>query len=174
MQSVLIRNAFAMDIPTITAIYAHAVAYGTATFEIDPPTEDDMAMRRNALVDGGFPYVVVEFDGEVVGYAYAAPYRTRPAYRYTVEDSIYVAPSATRRGVGQLLLNRLIQECERLGFRQMVAVIGDSAQNASIELHRAAGFRMIGTVENVGFKFNRWLDTVLMQRALGPGATNTP
>jgi phosphinothricin acetyltransferase len=133
-----------------------------------------MARRMAALLEGGFPYIVAEMAGGLAGYAYAGPYRPRPAYRHSVEDSIYVDPRFQRRGIGRVLLDRLIADCERRGFRQMIAVIGDSAQTASIELHRAAGFRPIGTVENVGFKFDRWLDTVLMQRALGPGATTKP
>jgi phosphinothricin acetyltransferase len=133
-----------------------------------------MARRRQTLADGGFPYLVAEADGVVAGYAYAGPYRPRPAYRWSVEDSVYVAPALQRRGVGRTLLDRLVAEAEQRGFRQMIAVIGDSAQAPSIELHRAAGFRLIGTVENVGHKFGRWLDTVLMQRPLGPGAASPP
>jgi L-amino acid N-acyltransferase YncA len=126
------------------------------------------------LLDGGFPYLVAEIDGALAGYAYAGPYRTRPAYRFTVEDSIYIDPAAQRRGVGRALLDRLIEEATRRGFRQMIAVIGDSRQTPSIELHRAAGFRMVGNFENVGYKFERWLDSVLMQRALGDGASTKP
>ena len=127
-----------------------------------------------APTDGGFPYLAAESDGALLGYAYAGLYRTRPAYRFSVEDSIYIDPKAQRRGVGKALLARLIVESERRGFRQMIAVIGDSAQTASIELHRTAGFRLIGTIENVGFKFDRWIDSVLMQRALGEGAATKP
>jgi phosphinothricin acetyltransferase len=133
-----------------------------------------MARRRQTLVDAGFPYLAAEADGILAGYAYAGPYRPRPAYRWSVEDSVYVAPALQRRGVGRTLLARLVAAADERGFRQMIAVIGDSAQTASIELHRAAGFHMIGTVENVGHKFGRWLDTVLMQRPLGPGATTNP
>jgi phosphinothricin acetyltransferase len=172
--SLLIRAAAAADIPAITAIYDHAVRHGTASFELAPPDAAEMARRRQTLVDGGFPYLVAEADGTVAGYAYAGPYRPRPAYRWSVEDSVYVAPALQRRGVGRTLLDRLVAEAERRGFRQMIAVIGDSAQTPSIELHRAAGFHMIGTVQNVGHKFGRWLDTVLMQRALGPGAASPP
>jgi L-amino acid N-acyltransferase YncA len=169
-----IRPATPADIPAITRIYEHAVRHGTASFELEPPDQTEMGRRMRALLDGGFPYLAAEADGELLGYAYAGHYRTRPAYRFTVEDSIYIAPQAQRRGVGRALLDRLIVESESRGFRQMLAVIGDSAQVASIELHRAAGFRMVGTFENVGFKFSRWLDSVMMQRALGPGATTTP
>ena len=133
-----------------------------------------MARRQRTLLDGGYPYIVAEIDDALAGYAYAGPYRPRPAYRFSVEDSIYIDPHAQRRGVGRVLLERLIEECERRGFRQMIAVIGDSAQAPSIELHRALGFRMIGAVENVGYKFGRWLDSVNMQRALGAGATTKP
>jgi phosphinothricin acetyltransferase len=133
-----------------------------------------MMRRMRALLDGGFPYLAAELDGDVVGYAYAGPYRTRPAYRFTVEDSIYLDPKAQGRGIGRSLLDRLIAESTNRGFRLMVAVIGDSAQMPSIELHRAAGFTMVGTFANIGFKFDRWLDSVLMQRALGEGATTKP
>lgn len=169
-----IRPATASDIPAITAIYAHAVRNGTASFELEPPDESEMTRRFQALIEGGYPYVVAEVDGAVAGYAYAGPYRPRPAYRWSVEDSVYVASHMHRRGIGGVLLGALIAEAERRGFRQMVAVIGDSAQVPSIALHHALGFRLIGTVEHVGFKFGRWLDTVLMQRTLGPGAAEPP
>jgi phosphinothricin acetyltransferase len=174
MQEPAIRPATPADIPAVTRIYAHAVANGTASFELSPPDEAEMTRRQRALLEGGYPYLAAEIDGALVGYAYAGPYRPRPAYRFSVEDSVYVDPAAQRRGVGRALLRRLIEDAERTGFRQMIAVIGDSAQIGSIELHRALGFRMIGTVENVGYKFDRWLDTVLMQRALGGGATSNP
>jgi L-amino acid N-acyltransferase YncA len=167
MSDLLIRAATADDISAVTAIYAHAVRYGTATFEIDPPDETEMADRFRALADGGFPYLVAELDGLVRGYAYAALYRTRIAYRHTLEDSIYLDPEFHRRGIGRALLDRLLADAAGRGFRQMVAVIGDSGQVASIALHGAAGFRMVGTLEAVGHKFGRWLDTVLMQRAIG-------
>jgi len=169
-----IRPATTADIAAITAIYAHAVRHGTASFELEAPDETVMARRYHDLVTGGFPYLVAERNGRLAGYAYAGPYRPRPAYRFSVEDSIYVDPHAQRDGVGRALLNRLIAESELCGFRQMIAVIGDSAQIPSIALHRAAGFREIGTIENVGYKFGRWLDSVLMQRALGAGSTALP
>ena len=172
--SVSIRPATPADVPAITRIYAHAVQHGTASFELEPPDEAEIARRHRTLLDGGYPYIVAEIDAALAGYAYAGPYRPRPAYRFSVEDSIYVDPNAQRRGVGRVLLGHLIEECERRGFRQMIAVIGDSAQAPSIELHRALGFRMIGAVENVGYKFGRWLDSVNMQRALGVGATTKP
>ena len=169
-----IRAANPADIPAITRIYDHAVRHGTASFEIEPPDATEMTRRFRALLDGGYPYLAVELEGAVVGYAYAGLYRTRPAYHWSVEDSIYIDPSAYRRGIGRALLDRLIEDSTTRGFRQMIAVIGDSAQTASIELHRAAGFRLVGNIENVGFKFSRWLDSVIMQRALGPGAATIP
>jgi L-amino acid N-acyltransferase YncA len=174
MTGISIRPATPADIPAITRIYAHAVLRGTATFELDPPDEAEMTRRMKALLDGGFPYIVAENGGALAGYAYAGPYRARPAYRFSVEDSIYVDPNTHRRGLGRALLTRLIEEAERRSFRQMIAVIGDSANAPSIEVHRARGFRMVGNFENVGFKFGRWLDSVLMQRELGPGAKTTP
>ena len=169
-----IRPATPADIPAITAIYGHAVKHGTATFEIEAPGEAEMCDRLRVLSDGGFPYLVAEVDGAVRGYAYAGPYRTRIAYRHTLEDSIYIAPDLHGRGIGRTLIERLLADATARGFRQMIAVIGDSGQLASIALHRAAGFGMVGTFEAVGFKFGRWLDTVLMQRPLGPGAQTTP
>jgi len=169
-----IRPARSEDIGAITAIYAHAVEHGTASFEVEPPTEMEMARRMEALVTGGFPYLVAELDGTVAGYAYAGPYRPRIAYRYTVEDSVYIRPDTQNLGIGRLLLTDLISEAERRGFRQMVAVIGDSAQLPSIALHRSLGFNPVGTFANVGFKHGRWLDSVLMQRSLGEGARTLP
>lgn len=168
--AVVIRPATPADIKDITAIYAHAVEHGTASFEIEPPSIAEMTTRQKNLLDGGFPYLVADAAGAVAGYAYAGPYRTRIAYRHTVEDSVYVSPRATRRGIGRLLLTELMTRSEACGFRQMVAVIGDSQQTASIELHRSLGFSAVGTLTNIGFKHGRWLDTVLMQRPLGRGA----
>jgi L-amino acid N-acyltransferase YncA len=169
-----IRPAQPRDLAVVTAIYDHAVRHGTASFELEPPDESEMARRYDGLRAGGYPYLVAETDGGIVGYAYAGPYRARPAYRWSVEDSIYIVPQRQGRGIGRALLERLIAEAEAGGFRQMIAVIGDSGNTASIELHRRAGFRLVGTFENVGFKFGRWLDSVLMQRALGSGATSKP
>jgi len=174
MPAIPMRPAQPRDLAAITRIYDHAVRHGTASFEIEPPDEREMARRYEALRAGGYPYLVAELDGAIVGYAYAGPYRARAAYRWSVEDTIYVAPSSQRRGIGRALLERLIADAEAGGFRQMIAVIGDSANASSIELHRAAGFRMVGTFDNVGFKFGRWLDSVLMQRPLGTGATAMP
>jgi phosphinothricin acetyltransferase len=169
-----IRPAQPRDLAVITAIYDAAVRHGTASFELDPPDQAEMARRYEGLRAGGYPYLVAESEGDIVGYAYAGPYRARPAYRWSVEDSVYVAPQAQRRGIGRALLAQLVAEAEAGGFRQMLAVIGDSANTGSVELHRVAGFRLVGTFENVGFKFGRWLDTVLMQRELGRGATIGP
>ena len=170
----LVRPSIEADISAITAIYAHAVGHGTASFEVEPPDEAEMARRRQAVLAGGYPYLVAEIDGTLAGYAYAGAYRPRPAYRFTVEDSIYVAPDRQGSGVGRALLVALIEACEALGFRQMVAVIGDSASRGSIRLHESLGFRPVGVLEAIGFKHGRWLDTVLMQRPLGHGASTPP
>ena len=171
---VSIRAATTADIPAITRIYAKAVAEGTASFEIDPPDEAEMTQRMRIILDSGLPYIAAERAGVLVGYAYAGLYHRRPGYRYTLEDSIYVAQDAQRGGIGRSLLNTLIGRAEALGYRQMIAVIGDSANAPSIGLHTAAGFEAVGIYRNVGFKFGRWLDSVLMQRALGPGAGSLP
>jgi L-amino acid N-acyltransferase YncA len=169
-----IRPATEADLGAIAGIYEHAVRHGTATFELTPPDLAEMTRRFKALADGSFPYFVAALDGRVIGYAYAGPYRPRPAYRFTVENSVYLEPAIHRRGIGQQLLQRLIAECEARGYRQMIAVIGDSANAGSIGVHTKCGFQMIGTHPNVGFKFGRWLDTVMMQLALGEGATTVP
>jgi phosphinothricin acetyltransferase len=170
-----IRPAVLSDIPTITRIYAAAVQHGTASFELEPPDQAEMARRMERLREGGYPYIVAERDGAVAGYAYAGVYRPRPAYRWSVEDSVYIAPQHQRAGIGRHLLDHLIRAAERGGFRQMIAVIGDSPnQEPSIGLHRQAGFRLVGILENVGFKHGRWLDSVLMQRELGAGDTAAP
>jgi len=174
MPTLDIRPTVEADLAAITEIYQHAVLHGTATFELTPPDLGEMTRRYRALIDGGYPYFVATLDGEVAGYAYAGAYRPRPAYRFTVENSIYLKPANHRRGIGLRLLHRLIEECERRGYRQMIAVIGDSANAGSIGVHRACGFTMIGTHPNVGLKFGRWLDTVMMQRALGEGAATVP
>src|SRR5229473_2434674 len=174
MSSLEIRPAVAADLPSITGIYEHAVLQGTATFELIPPGLAEMTRRFTVLMEGGFPYFVAALDGRVVGYAYAGAYRPRPAYRFTVENSVYLQPDIHRRGIGLQLLQRLITESEARGYRQMIAVIGDSANAGSIGVHRRCGFQMIGTHPNVGFKFGRWLDTVMMQRALGDGADTLP
>ncbi len=170
----MIRPATSADLPAITAIYRPAVTAGTASFELEPPNEPEMARRMQAVLAAGFPYVVAEIDGVVVGYAYLGAYRPRPAYQWSVENSIYVAPDAQRGGVGRALLAHLIEAATAKGYRQMIAVIGDSGQRGSIGLHRAAGFTFCGTVHAVGFKNGRWLDQVLMQLGLGAGDTSPP
>jgi L-amino acid N-acyltransferase YncA len=169
-----IRPADIADLPFVTEIYEHAVRFGTATFELAAPDLSEMTRRFQVLIDSGFPYLVAASEGRVVGYAYAGPYRPRPAYRFTVENSVYLQPAIHRRGIGRQLLQRLISECEARGFRQMIAVIGDSANAGSIGVHTACGFEMIGIHPNVGLKFGRWLDTVMMQRPLGEGAGTVP
>ncbi len=154
------------DLPVITRIYGHHVLHSAATFELDPPPPGEMAKRRATILELGMPYLVAEHQQAVVGYAYASPYRPRPAYRFTVEDSIYVDPDHVARGCGRALLAALIEHCEQGPWRQMIAVIGDSANAASIRLHQHFRFRHVGTLSAVGFKFDRWVDTVLMQREL--------
>jgi len=174
MNDVSIRTATTADIAAIARIYAHAVDYGTASFELKPPDEAEMARRQLALLTRNYPYIVAELAGAVAGYAYAGPYRDRRAYDWCVEDSLYIAPELHRQGIGRLLLTRLVVEAESRGFRQMIAVIGDSANTASVAVHAALGFRLIGNFQSIGFKHGRWLDTVLMQRALGSGDTVPP
>jgi phosphinothricin acetyltransferase len=174
MSSLEIRSAAAADLPAITEIYEHAVRYGTATFELIPPDLAEMTRRFGVLMEGGYPYFVAALEDRVIGYAYAGAYRPRPAYRFTVENSVYLEPAIHRRGIGGQLLERLITECEARGYRQMIAVIGDSDNAGSIGVHTRCGFQMIGTHPNVGFKFGRWLDTVMMQRALGDGGETLP
>jgi L-amino acid N-acyltransferase YncA len=170
-----LRPARATDLPQITDIYAHAVLNGTASYEYDAPDLDEMMKRFGAIVANNFPWLVAQDDGHVLGYAYASPFRTRPAYRFMVEDSIYIAPDAQGQGLGTLLLAELIARCEASGFRQMIAVIGDAAVNLpSARLHAIMGFTECGRIKASGFKFNRWCDTLLMQRALGDGAGTLP
>ena len=174
MSDLEIRITQEADLPAITAIYQEAVRTGTATFEIEPPDLAEMTRRFRALVDGGFPYLVAVLDDRIAGYAYAGPYRPRPAYRFTVENSIYLDPISHRRGIGLKLMQELILACTARGFRQMIAVIGDSANAGSVGLHTRCGFQMVGTHPNVGLKFGRWLDTVMMQLPLGEGAATVP
>jgi L-amino acid N-acyltransferase YncA len=173
--TVAIRPAVTSDIPAITRIYAHAVEHGTASFELTPPDEAEMTRRMTDLTGKGYPYLAGEIDGALAGYAYAGPYRARPAYRLTVEDSVYIAPDRHRRSIGRALLAALIEATAVRGFRQMIAVIGDSGNQAgSIGMHEALGFRHVGILQDVGFKHGRWLDSVLMQRALGVGGKTDP
>ena len=169
-----LRAATAGDIAAIAAIYRLAVLTGTASFEVEPPDEAEMLRRFAAVAGAGYPYFVAELAGQVVGYAYASPYRARPAYRYTVEDSIYIAPEAQGKGIGGLLLKALIDASVARGYRLMVAVIGDSRNYASITLHRSAGFTFCGTIHSVGYKFGRWLDSVIMELPLGEGDRSAP
>lgn len=172
--SVLIRNSTDADIPGVTAVYAWNVLNGLGTFEEVPPDEAEMGRRRQAFLDRGLPYLVAELDGEVVGYCYAGPFRLRAAYRYTVEDSVYVSPKAVGKGVGRALLEALISHCEAVGLRQMCAVIGDSGNAASIGLHAALGFEKKGVFPDMGHKFGRWVDLVWMQRTLNGGGETPP
>jgi len=170
-----LRAAVPADVPTIAAIYGEQVATGTSSFEYDRPSVAEMTRRYEASVTAGFPWFVAEDDAEgVVGYTFASPYRPRPGYRYTVEDSVYVAPAAAGRGIGGALLARLIEACAARGDRLMVAVIGDVANGASIAVHRRQGFVEVGRMPGVGWKFGRWIESVLMQRALGEGRTAPP
>ena len=171
---VLVRDAAKTDMQAIQAIYAHHVLHGLATFEEVPPSVLEMTERRAAVLNAGLPYLAAELDGRVVGYAYATAYRPRPAYRHTIEDSIYVAHGLAGRGIGSALLRTLIARCEHGPWRQMLAVIGNSGNVGSIALHRSLGFAPIGTLHSVGFKLGRWVDTVLMQRALGDGDHSVP
>jgi phosphinothricin acetyltransferase len=161
-------------VAAITTIYSHHVLHGLASFEFEPPSENDMRQRRFDIVSRGFPYLVAECAGEVVGYAYASPYRLRPAYRHTAENSVYLHPAWAGQGIGRQLMAAVLAECEARGLRQIVAVIGDSANQASIGLHKSLGFREVGVLRSVGFKFGRWVDSVLMQRGLGVGDSTLP
>jgi len=174
MSDIEIRTATAADIPGIAAIYRPAVATGSASFELDPPDDAEMTKRFEAITGAGYPYIVAVTAGRVLGYAYASAYRTRPGYRFTVEDSIYVDEAAQGQGIGAKLLDELIVRSTTNGYRQMIAVIGDSANRASIRLHASLGFRPAGILRSVGFKHGRWVDSVLMQRAIGEGDATTP
>ena len=168
------RAAVPEDIPAIHAIYSHHVLTGLASFEEEPPSAAELRRRYEEVAGKRLPYLVADFGGAVAGYGYCAPYRSRSAYRYALEDSIYVRQDAQGRGVGGALLAELIRRCEALGYRQLVAVIGDSGHAASIGLHESQGFLRVGTLRSVGFKFGRWVDSVLMQRPLGPGDATKP
>ena len=170
----MIRPVEASDVAAIAAIYRHHVLHGSASFETEPPAVEEMDNRRTSLAGGGYPYLVAADADEVLGYAYAGPYRARAAYRNTVENSIYLRPAAAGRGLGGTLLAALIAAAEARGFRQMVAVVGDSANTASIKLHERHGFQRVGVLRSVGYKHGRWLDSVLLQRALGAGDEAKP
>lgn len=172
--AIVVRAAAVEDIVEVTAIYAHHVRHGLATFEEVPPTVDEMLSRRAAVLALGVPYLVAECEGRVVGYAYATAYRPRPAYRFTIENSVYLADGLGGRGLGTALLTALIARCEQGPWRQMIAVIGNSGNAGSIALHRRLGFQPVGTLPSVGFKLGRWVDTVLMIRSLGAGDSTLP
>jgi L-amino acid N-acyltransferase YncA len=172
--NIVIRPSVDLDISAIAAFYQQSVATGTASWEYDPPSVEEMAKRRHAVIANGFPYLVAEIDGRVVGYCFASTYRARIGYRFVVEDSIYVAPDMQGHGIGKMLLMALIGECEKLGFRQMIAVIGDSENASSIALHERCGFQHAGRFNGIGYKFGRWLDSVQMMRPLGAGSTTPP
>jgi phosphinothricin acetyltransferase len=174
LQSAAIRPAEGGDLAILQRIYAWHVRNGSASFEEEPPEAAEFERRWRQVTELRLPYLVAERSGEILGYAYAGPYRPRSAYRFTVEDSIYLDPKAVGQGTGSALLAALIERCTQAGKRQMLAVIGDSANAASVAVHRRHGFRMVGTIEAAGFKFGRWVDTVLMQRPLGAGAQGLP
>ncbi len=170
-----IRDSEPADVPAITAIYAYSVMTSVATFDEHPPSVEEMRERRADVVDIGLPFLVaVDAGGKVLGYAYAAAFRRRTGYRFTLEDSIYVERTATHRGIGTALLTALIDRCAAAGYRQMVAVIADTERTASIGLHEKLGFKMVGVMPAIGYKFRRWIDVVLLQRALGPGSSGVP
>lgn len=171
---IVVRDAGEADMAAVQAIYMHHVLHGLATFEEVPPAVDELLARRAAVLALRLPYLVAERAGRIVGYSYATAYRARPAYRHTVEDSVYVGEGLGGQGIGSALLAALIERCDAGPWRQMIAVIGDSGNTASIALHRRMGFRPAGSLESVGFKLGRWVDTVFMQRPLGPGATTLP
>ncbi len=162
------------DMPTICSIYADEVLQGVSSWENTPPSLEEMIRRRDSILAGEFPYIVAEHDGEILGYAYASSYRPRPGYRYTVENSIYISDNARGRGIGKHLLIELIKRCEIAGYRQMIAVIGDSSNDASIGFHTKMGFEKVGVIKSIGFKFGRWMDSVIMQKALGSGGQTLP
>ena len=172
--AVIVRDATDADMAAIQAIYAHHVIHGLGSFEETPPDLGEMAGRRQAVLDHGLPYLLAEEDGAVRGYAYAGPFRPRRAYRYALENSVYVAPDAMGRGIGRRLLQVLVERCTATGYRQMIAVIGHSGNQGSIGLHAAAGFHQVGHLPSVGFKLGRWVDLVIMQRSLGPGDSTLP
>ena len=174
MTPIQIRPSKAADMPAIAEIYGYHVHNGLASFELLAPSIDEMTQRRADVISRSFPYLVAELDGRLVGYAYASLYRSRPAYRHTLEDSVYVHKDFAGRGVGRALLGALIEGCVKTGARQLIAVIGDSANKGSIKLHAACGFKRTGTLKAVGFKFGQWVDSVIMQRQIGDGAKTLP
>lgn len=172
--SLVIRDASEADLPAIQAIYAEHVLHGVASFEETPPSVEDLRARHASVLSHGLPYMVAEIDAAIAGYCYATPYRPRAAYRNTIEDSIYMSHAFRGRGIGRVLLQALIERCENGPWRQMVAVVADGGSGGSLSLHRSLGFELVGTLKAVGFKHGRWLDTTLLQRALGAGNTQAP
>jgi L-amino acid N-acyltransferase YncA len=170
----LIRPSSDDDLPAITAIYGHHVLHGTGSFETEPPSLADMTARRADVLAKGLPYLVVEQDGKIAGFAYGNWFKPRPAYRYSVEDSIYMAPDLQRRGLGRALLAELLAQFEAVGIRKVMAIVGDSANTGSVGIHLAFGFKQVGVVESCGWKFGAWRDIVIMQKAIGPGDTQPP
>ncbi len=170
----LIRPSRDQDLPAITAIYAHHVLHSTGTFETEAPGEADMAVRRSEVLSRGLPYLVAEHNGAIAGFAYGNWFKPRPAYRYSVEDSIYLAPHLHRMGLGRALLAELLARCEAVGIRKMMAVIGDSANAGSVGVHLALGFEQVGKIEACGWKFGAWRDIVIMQKSLGLGDSQPP
>ena len=170
----IIRPSLDSDVPAITTIYTHHVLHGTGTFETTPPTEQDMASRRADVLSKGLPYLVIETADGVLGFAYCNWFKPRPAYRFSAEDSIYLAPAAAGKGLGRLLLEELMAQAERAGVRKLIAVIGDSSNLGSVGVHKACGFSPVGVLANCGWKFDRWLDVVLMDRVIGLGSTQAP
>ena len=170
----IIRPSTDADLPAITAIYAHHVLNGTGTFEVDPPSADDMLGRRADVLSKGLPWLVAVQDDKVIGYAYCNWFKPRPAYRFSAEDSIYLSPDAAGKGVGSTLLAELLAQAQRAGIRKLIAVIGDSANAGSIGVHRAAGFQPVGVLKACGWKFDKWLDVVMMDKALGEADSTSP
>ena len=170
-----VRASTPQDLPAITRIYAHHVLHGTGSFETEAPSEEEMNRRRDEVLSRQLPYLVAEDDdGQILGYAYANWFKARPAYRFSAEDSIYVADGQHGRGLGRLLMNALIEHCEAAGVRKLIAVIGDSNNLGSVGVHRAAGFTQVGVMRSVGWKFGRWLDIVMMEKTLGDGDHSAP
>lgn len=170
----IIRPSLPQDLPAITAIYAHHVLHGTGTFEIDPPSQSDMSNRRDDVLSKGLPYLVAVDGDTVLGFAYCNWFKPRPAYRFSAEDSIYLAPEAQGKGLGRALLTELMAQAEKAGVRKLIAVIGDSANTGSIGVHEAVGFTLVGVLKSCGWKFDQWRDVVMMDKALGLGDTTAP
>ncbi len=174
MGKVSVRASELKDLDAIQRIYANEVLHGLASFEVTPPDASELGKRRTKLINAGYPHLVAELNGDTVGYAYAGPYRTRSAYKHSVENSVYVDSSHRGLGIGKQLLQALIGECEKGPWRQMIAIVGDSRNTGSLKVHEAVGFRLVGTIEAVGYKHGTWVDTVILQRPLNAGASTDP